>query len=201
MIRFLLLATLAAIFCIVFYLPSKLGPEAFARTMSEEVRVVEEVWGEDVADRVHARALSLQQASQGLIVEPPDSKRSAAPPNAVDSAIVRLLGSTYFRSIQSLLSLACYRLSCAFELAPALLAFLLAATVDGSVIRVVRSKELVAHSAERFSASLAAGFLLGLGVIISWFLPILIHPMWILAALLGMLFAMSRALANYHMLR
>jgi hypothetical protein len=78
---------------------------------------------------------------------------------------------------------------------------LFAVVLDGSVVRIVRSKELIAHSAERFSASLAAGILLGAGVVVAWFLPIQLHPMVVMTALLAMLFVMSRALANYHVLR
>jgi hypothetical protein len=203
MIRFLLLAALGAIFCIVFYIPSRVGPDELTRALLEEHAVVAELWGDDVEDGVHTRAVELQKATARLVLASPSSTppRTTVRGNAVDSAIVRLFGSTYFQSIDALLALASYRLSCAIELLPALLAFLVAATVDGSVVRTVRSKELVAHSAERYSASLATGLLLGLGVLVAWFLPIMLHPMWVLAALLGMLFALSRALANYHMLR
>lgn len=203
MIRGLFLTALVAIFCIVFYIPSKVAPEEFGEVWFDEHDAVSELWGEDVAERVDARARRLKTKSAAVLLDasPSSLTRAGLPANAVDSAIVRLFGATYFRSLDSVFVLASYRLSCAIELLPALLAFLIAAAIDGSVVRVVRSKELIAHSAERFSVSLAIGFLLGLGVVVAWFLPVVLHPMWVLAALLGMLFAMSRALANYHLFR
>jgi hypothetical protein len=211
MIRYIFIAAMSALLCIVLYIPSRVGPAEFMQVLRDEHALAGEVWGQEAADRILSRMLDLQQAS--AMATPASAVApvagTASGPGAVDAAMAaqvgqvgaRLFSNPYFRSIDSLFALVSYRLCAAFELLPVLTAFLFAVVLDGSVVRVVRSKELIAHSAERFSASLAAGILLGAGVVVAWFLPIQLHPMVVMAALLAMLFVMSRALANYHVLR
>jgi uncharacterized membrane protein YciS (DUF1049 family) len=211
MIRYIFIATMSALLCIVLYIPSRVGHAEFMQVLRDEHALAGEVWGQEAADRILSRMLDLQQApamaTPALAVALVAG--TASGPGAVDAAMAaqvgqvgaRLFSNPYFRSIDSLFALVSYRLCAAFELLPVLAVFLFAVVLDGSVVRVVRSKELIAHSAERFSASLAAGILLGAGVMVAWFLPIQLHPMVVMAALLAMLFVMSRALANYHVLR
>jgi len=73
--------------------------------------------------------------------------------------------------------------------------------VDGFVLRQVRAKEFVAHSAEKFGGSLIAAIVLGGMVAVCAFLPMQLHPMFFTLSLLAMLFALSRAIANYHVIR
>ena len=73
--------------------------------------------------------------------------------------------------------------------------------VDGFVLRQVRAKEFVAHSAEMFGGSLIVAIMLGGMVAVSAFLPMRLHPMFFTLSLLAMLFALSRAIANYHVIR
>lgn len=211
MIRYIFIGAMSAILCIVLYIPSKVAPSEFMQVLRDEHALAGELWGVDVADRILSRMLDLQQASAAVAPAsaPAPASGATGPTNAVDAAMAaqvgqvgaRLFGNPYFRSIDSLFALVSYRLCTALELLPVLAAFFLAVVIDGSVVRIVRSKEFVAHSAERFSASLAAGILLGAGVVVAWFLPFKLHPMVVMAALLIMLFVMSRALANYHVLR
>lgn len=211
MIRYIFIGAMSAILCIVLYIPSKVAPSEFMQVLRDEHALAGELWGQEVADRILSRMLVLQQASAAVAPasDPAPAAGVSAPANAVDAAMAaqvgqvgaRLFGNPYFRSIDSLFALVSFRLCAALELLPVLAAFLLAVVIDGSVVRIVRSKEFIAHSAERFSASLAAGILLGAGVVVAWFLPFKLHPMAVMAALLAMLFVMSRALANYHVLR
>lgn len=211
MIRYIFIGAMSAILCIVLYIPSKVAPGDFMQVLREEHALAEDLWGEEVADRILSRMLDLQQASAAVAPasDPAPATAASAPAHAVDAAMAaqvgqvgaRLFGNPYFRSIDSLFALVSFRLCAALELLPVLAAFFLAVVIDGSVVRIVRSKELIAHSAERFSACLAAGILLGAGVVVAWFLPFKLHPMTVMAALLAMLFVMSRALANYHVLR
>jgi hypothetical protein len=211
MIRYIFIAAMSAILCIVLYIPSRVAPGDFLQVLREEHALATELWGEDVADRIMSRMLELQQASPApsSSAAPLPTPGASAAANPVDAAMTahigqvgaRLFGNPYFRSIDSLFALVSYRLCAALELLPVLAAFFLAVTIDGAVVRIVRSKELIAHSAERFSASLAGGILLGAGVVVACFLPYRLHPMAVMAALLLMLFIMSRALANYHLLR
>jgi uncharacterized membrane protein YciS (DUF1049 family) len=211
MIRYIFIGAMSTILCIVLYIPSKVAPGDFMQVLRDEHALAEEIWGEEVADRILSRMLDLQQASAAVAPasDPVPAAAASAPAHAVDAAMAaqvgqvsaRLFGNPYFRSIDSLFALVSFRLCAALELLPVLAAFFLAVVIDGSVVRTVRSKELIAHSAERFSACLAAGILLGAGVAVAWFLPFKLHPMAVMAALLAMLFVMSRALANYHVLR
>lgn len=107
----------------------------------------------------------------------------------------------YFRWIDSLFALATYRLSAVIELLPLLAIFLLVMAVDGFVMRQLRAKEFVAHSAEMFGGSIIAAIMLGGMVGVSAFLPMQLHPMFFALSLLAMLFALSRAIANYHVIR
>jgi uncharacterized membrane protein YciS (DUF1049 family) len=212
MIRYIFIGAMSALLCIVLYIPSRVGPAEFMQVLRDEHALASEVWGQETADRILARMLDLQQASAMATpasAAAPAAELASAPGGAVDAAMAaqvgqvgtRLFSNPYFQSIDSLFALVSYRLCAALELLPVLAAFLFAVVLDGSVVRIVRSKELIAHSAERFSASLAAGILLGAGVVVAWFLPIQLHPMVVMAALLAMLFVTSRALANYHVLR
>ena len=66
---------------------------------------------------------------------------------------------------------------------------------------MVRSKEFIPHSAEMFGGSVVGGIALGSAVVVAWFLPYQLHPMLVVLALLAMLFVLSRAVANYHVMR
>jgi uncharacterized membrane protein YcaP (DUF421 family) len=68
------------------------------------------------------------------------------------------------------------------------------------VLRRVRAKEFVAHNAEMFGASVIVVIVLGSVVAVSAFLPIRLHPMFATLCLLGLLFVLSRAIANYHVI-
>ena len=52
-----------------------------------------------------------------------------------------------------------------------------------------------------FGGSVAGGIALGSAVVVAWFLPLQLHPMFVTLCLLAMLFVLSRALANYHVIR
>jgi len=211
MIRYIFIGAMSVILCIVLYIPSRVAPGEFLQVLRDEHALASELWGDEVANRILSRMLDLQQTSVSVTAAPPPLPTTGAsgPINAVDTAMAaqinqvstRLFGNPYFRSIDSLFALVIYRLCAAIELLPVLASFLLAVVIDGSVVRIVRSKELIPHSAERFSASLAAGILIGAGVVVAWFLPFRLHPMVVMTELLVMLFVVSRALANYHVQR
>ena len=207
MIRYVFIAAMLAILCIVLYIPSAVPPERFLDVLREEHAVMQRTWGPEIADRVLARMLDIQQATAAVSAPPPDGETSPATP--VDAAMTiqigqmstRLFGNPYFRSIDSLFALVTYRLSAALELLPLLCTFLVVVAIDGLVIRMVRSKEFISHSAEMFGGSVVGGIALGSAVVVSWFLPYKLNPMLVVLALLAMLFVLSRAIANYHVMR
>lgn len=199
MLRFIALAALFVVFAVGIYLPSRVPAETFIQVMREEHAQATDLWGEDAADRVLLRALMLQQAVASA--NPPPAEPETPGAKLFGRVTNRFFGNQYFESTWALFAMISFRLSSVFELAPLLLIFLVVASVDGWVVRKVRSKELVAPSAERFAASLASGLILLSSVIVAWLVPLQQHPMVILAVLLAMQFALSRALANYHLLR
>lgn len=207
MIRYVFIAAMLAILCIVLYIPSAVPPERFLDVLREEHAVMQRTWGPEIADRVLARMLDIQQATAAVSAPPPAGETSPATP--VDAAMTtqigqmstRLFGNPYFRSIDSLFALVTYRLSAALELLPLLGTFLLVVAIDGLVIRMVRSKEFISHSAEMFGGSVVGGIALGSAVVVAWFLPYKLNPMLVVLALLAMLFVLSRAIANYHVMR
>lgn len=208
MVRYVWIGAMLAILCIVLYIPSASPPERFTEVLRAEHAVTRDIWGPVVADRILRRTLDLQQGTPPLS-EPPAPTLQVGQQPAVDAAMaaqmtqmsMRLFGNPYFRSIDSLFALATYRLSAIIELLPLLTIFLVVVAVDGFVLRQVRAKEFVAHSAEMFGGSLIAAIVLGSMVVVSAFLPMRLHPMFFTLSLLSMLFALSRAIANYHVIR
>ena len=212
MIRGVFIAAMLAILCIVLYVPSAVPPERFLDVLRVEHQVVERTWGPEVSQRVLGRMLDLQEAN--VAVSTPPSLPGPGPvatraPGTVDTVMTtqisqmttRLFGNSYFRSIDALFALVTYRLAAVVELLPLLTTFLLVVLIDGFVVRTVRAREFLAHSAELFGASVVAGIALGSSVVIAWFLPYPLPPMAVILALLAMLFVLSRAVANYHVLR
>lgn len=228
MIRYIFIGAMTAVLCIVLYLPARYAPEEFMAVVRSEHNLCEEVWGTEVASQVLDRMLRLQQSAASISTPPPAAASAAFTPSsgtgaassssgasgasgasdAVSTAVAgqlgqvsaQLFGNAYFRSIDALFALVTYRMSCTFQLLPMLIVFLMAVSFDGLIVRKVRARELVAHSAEKYSASLGAAILVGAGVIVAWFLPWTVHPMALLGALLLMLYLLSRAVANYHLL-
>ena len=208
MVRYVWIAALLAILCIVLYIPSASPPERFIEVLRSEHAMNREVWGPVVADRILRRMLDMQQATPPLS-DPPAPSVQPVQQSAVDAAMaaqmsqmsMRLFGNPYFRSIDSVFALATYRVSAIIELLPLLFIFLFIVVIDGVVLRKVRAKEFVAHSAEMFGGSVIVAIALGSVVAVSAFLPVRLHPMFATLCLLAMLFVLSRAIANYHVIR
>jgi hypothetical protein len=200
--------TMLAILCIVLSIPSASPPERFTEVLRAEHAVTLDIWGPAVADRILRRMLDIQQGSPPLS-EPPAPMVLVGQQPAVDAAMsaqmtqmsMRLFGNPYFRSIDSLFALATYRLSAIIDLLSLLTIFLLVVAVDGFGLRQVRAKEFVAHSEEMFGGSLIAAIILGGMVAVAAFLPMRLHPMFFTLSLLAMFFALSRAIANHHVIR
>ena len=208
MLRIVWITALMAILCIILYLPSAFPPERFVEVLRAEHAVHREAWGLVVGDRILRRMLDMQQGTPPLS-EPPSATVQVGQMSAMDTAVaaqvsqmsVRLFGNPYFRSIDSLFALATYRLSAIIELMPLLSVFLGVVAIDGLVLRRVRAKEFVAHSAEMFGGSVIVAIVLGSVVAVSVFMPIRLHPMFATLCLLAMLFVLGRAIANYHVIR
>jgi len=205
MIRYVWIAALLAILCIVLYIPSAVPPDRFFEVLRAEHVVNRDVWGPAAADRILARMLELQQSATSLSEPPPPTVRvgdqpavNAAMAQQVSQMSMRLFGNAYFRSIDALFALAAFRVSELVELISLVFVFCLVVITDGWVVRKVRAREFRAHSAETFSASVIAAIAAGSAVVVACFVPFQLNPMFFTLTLLGALFLLSRAIANYH---
>ena len=204
MFRAIWIAALSVILCVVLYVPSVVPPERFVDTLRIEHEANLALWGHERALRLMNRLFEWQQWATPLSTVPPPTQIegqqgvNAAMAQEVSRMHQRLFGNAYFRSVDALVALASYRLLSVLELLPPLGLFVLVLGIDGFAMRAVRRKELVAHSAERFSAAVIAAILIGSAVVVSAFLPVSFSPVVVMAALLVMLFVLSRALVNYH---
>jgi hypothetical protein len=208
MLRYVWIGSLLTILSIVLYIPSVVPPERFLEVLKAEHALNSSVLGTVASDRILKRMLDMQERTQSVSAPPASTVNIGAQPAAdarmatqVGDMSKRLFANAYFRSIDTLFALASYRLSAFLENVPLLLVFFVIAAVDGFVVRAVRAREFVSQSAELFSASAMGAIVLFSGMAIAAFLPFSFHPTQVLAALVVMLFILSRAIANYHSVR
>jgi hypothetical protein len=206
MVRVIWIAALASLLGIVLYVPAIVPAERLVALLRAEEAAVRAAWGDERADRALARMLDMHGAARGRHVTEPVTAVAMTAANAALNAQIgqigaRLFANPYFKSIEALFSLATYRSSVLLEFAPLLAAFLFAVAADGLVVRVVRAREFIAHSAEIFGASAIAGIGFGALAVLCLFLPTPVDALLVVAALLAMLFCASRAIANYHYIR
>jgi hypothetical protein len=210
MLRWVWIAAMLSILCILLYIPSVVPPERILDVLRAEDSENRRLRGTEVADKILMRMLDMQQVTPPLSQPPKESTNEAGPAGTtVDTAVanqvgqmsMRLFGNPYFRSIDSLFALASYRLSSLIEALPLLAIFMALTFVDGMAVRAVRDKELVPHSAELFAASVVGAILLGSVAVVSAFLPVVLHPLFATLCVIAMLVVLSRAVANYHAFR
>lgn len=204
MIRFVSTASLVALLILVLYLPSAYPPQRFIGQMRMEHAMAVEFWGHDHAMRILSRMLDWQTVAKRASLVP--SPADAFVPNPVDLAVARqmadvnhrLFHNPYFRSIDTLLALATYRLSVLIEWLPSLLAFMLAALFDGFLVRIIKSKEFLQHNPEVFALHVCAAIMTACATILAFVLPVTLHPLVFSAAPFAIGVFASRALAHFH---
>jgi hypothetical protein len=205
MIRFASTTSLVVLLILVLYLPSAYPPERFIDQLRTEHVLTIEVLGDDHAMRILSRMLDWQSAAkQGSpIPTPPD----APAPTPVDLAVAkqmadvndRLFNNPYFRSIDTLLALATYRLSVLIEWLPALGVFILAALFDGFLLRIVKAKEFLQHNPELFALHVCATIMTACATVLTIVLPVTLHPLVFCAAPIAIGVFTSRAVADFHL--
>lgn len=204
MIRFVSTASLAALLALMLYLPSATPPERFLDQLRAEHALTAEVLGGDHATRILARMLDWQATAQQATPDP--SAADALAPTQVDLAVARqmadlnqrLFGNRYFRSIDTLLVLATYRLSVLIEWLPAELVFILAAMFDGFLVRIVKSKEFHQHDPEMFALHVCAAVMTTCTTVLALVLPVTLHPLVFSVVPIAIGGFVSRALADFH---
>lgn len=204
MIRFVSTASLLALLLLVLYLPSAYPPERFINQLRAEHTLNTAFWGRESGMRILSRMLDLQAAANQ--VTPVPTQANAAVPNPIDFAVgkqmsdvnARLFNNAYFRSIETLLALAAYRVAALLESLPFLLIFIAAALFDGFVLRIVKSKEFRRHNPEMFALYVCGTIVIACATVLAFVLPMTLTPLMLCIVPVAFCIFASRAVANFH---
>ena len=112
--------------------------------------------------------------------------------------IVLVSASVAPDAIIALLLLASFRLAMLLEWLPWLLAFPVAALVDGCLVRVVKAKEFLHHSPEMFALYACLAILTSCATVLAFVLPFTLHPLAVpcVPVVIGTL--MGTAIRDFH---
>lgn len=205
MIRFIAIASLLALLILVLYLPSAYPPERFMNQLRAEHALNADFWGREPAIRILSRMLELQAAAN-QVAPIPTHAATAAAPSPIDFAVgkqmsevnARLFNNAYFRSVETLLALASYRLSALVEPLPFLLIFMAAAVFDGFVLRIVKSKEFRRHEPEMFAVHVCGAIVTACATVLALVVPVTLPPPALPLVPVAVCLFASRAVANFH---
>ncbi len=93
---------------------------------------------------------------------------------------------------------ATYRFSTFVEWLPYLSVFVVAALLDGFIRRIVKSKEFLQHNPELFALHASLVILIACGTVVSFVLPVTVHPLLLALAPACIGIFGSLTVANYH---
>jgi len=159
--------------------------------------------GERAARRVLARTLDwLGQAAEATQdVAPPRSAPSDSLSARLNAATDALLNAPYAQAIRALGRLAVYRAAAVAEWLTLAVPLLLAAAIDGALMRTVTTRSFAHLSPVLFGIGLHGAIVLAVCMALALLLPIVLHPVFwgALVALLGV--ALRTAITNFHRLR
>jgi hypothetical protein len=204
LIRLVAVASLLAVLALVLYLPSAHPPERFLAQLRLEHAAAADAWGPVPAARMLERALGAQDAARppGFAPEPTGADAGSTLDTAVAREMTsvnrRLFDNSYFRAVEALLLLALFRLSAVVEWLPWLATFTLAALVDGTVVRAVRSREFGRHDPELFALAICGAILVACGTVVASVVPATVHPMLLPSAPLAISALAACAVASFH---
>ena len=204
MIRAVAVISLVLLLILVLYVPAVHPPERFLEQMRSEHQVAVEFWGAEPAYRMLDRAIRLQ--SNAAEASPLPALRDMPKSHGTNQAVAsemrsvnqRLFNNAYFRSVDALLMLASYRLSGLLEWLPWLIPLVLAASTDGSLLRVVRSKEFLLHDPEMFAVWCSLLIITGCATVVAFVLPVQMHPAMLAASPIAMTVLLGRAITHFH---
>ncbi len=199
MIRIVIICSLALTLSLALYLPSRYPAERFLQHLRSEHRFATEYWGEAVGFRIIDRVTSVVDVAtvSGTTTDNDDFARNPAGV-AMAEASHRLLGSSYFRSLEALFALATYRTFSLLEWLPWLVPLGLALVLDGAAARTIRSKEFVQHDPEFFALFICTAAILAAALLAGLLVPITLDPLIAPAGVVALLASLNRALASFH---
>lgn len=203
MIRAVTVLSLLALLVLVLYMPSAQPPERFIGQLRAEHAAALEIWGAAAATRMLDRALRMQDSTAA---GSPAAALSGVDSSGLQSAVAvelrtvnqRLFDNAYFRSVDALLLLASYRVASLLEWLPGLLAFALAAFVDGGLVRLVKAKEFRQHDPEMYALWSCLGIVTACAAMVSVVLPVTLPAYALPAAAIVLSLLFGKALASFH---
>jgi hypothetical protein len=204
LIRAVAIVSLVSLLILVFYLPAANPPERFLAQIREEQAAIANFWGEAPALRILDRALSLQVSAREVTPIPSaaDAPRTADIASAVAAEMAavnqRLFNNAYFRSIGALVLLASFRVATLLEWLPWVMAFAVAAVVDGALLRVIKAREFRQLNPEVFALYACAAILAVCGAVIGFVVPVRLHPAVIAGVPVVVGGLIGRAVGSFH---
>ncbi len=204
MIRFVSTVSLLVLLILVLYLPSVYPPDRFFDQVRIEHDLNVAFWEERHATRILTRMLDFHDIKKQVDPTSPlvGAQRPTAGSNPVATQMAqvtsRFFNNPYFRSIDSLLVLASYRVSALIEWLPVLLVFVAVVLLDGFLLRIIKSKEFLQHNPQVFSLYACATIATSCAAAIAFVLPITLNPVAIPVLPVVLSVFMSRAAANFH---
>ena len=204
MIRVITVAALTLLLIFVLYLPAANPPERFLAQIRIEHDLNASVWGEARAELILDRMLAMNRILSAA--SPVPTKDQAPRTDRMTEAVAqemarvnqRFFGNAYFRSIDTLLLLATFRLAALYEWLPVQAFVILAIVVDGFIVRILRSKEFKPHDPEWFALHAIAFVLLASASVVAFVVPLAISPLLLAMLPVTGAFFFSRVVANFH---
>lgn len=201
MIRGVWIVSLVVLLVLGLYVPASSGPERFLDLIRTEHRLNEQWWGQDTSMRIMDRMLDYQGSAAKLSeagASTGSTDVTGAIAGSLGNATQSLFKNAYFRSLDTLLALAAFRLSSLLEALPLGLVFMLVVLVDGFVCRAVKAKEFRHHSPEMYMVMICSAIVLASTMAMSLIVPVAVHPLLFAALPLLIGLCASRAVANFH---
>jgi Domain of unknown function (DUF4400) len=207
MLRAVAVLSLMALLILVLYMPSAHPPEHFLARLRDEHAAAAEFWGPAVATQLLDRAIRMQGAARDASLIPGSTKSADAPATAAVQAAVavelssvnqRLFNNAYSRSVDALLMLASHRLAAVVAWLPWLVVFLLAATIDGALVRVIKAREFRQHDPEMFALYAGLAIAVACASVLALVLPTSLHPLILPCAPVLIVVLLTQALGCFH---
>ncbi|MDY7574432.1 DUF4400 domain-containing protein [Actimicrobium sp. CCI2.3] len=206
--RYLVLGAALILTVIVLYLPAAHPPERFVAQLRQEHAINVAYWGVDPAHQILDRMLDWKAALGDASIAKTELKVQAVTDalSPVDRAVAgemakaanKLWHNAYFRSVETLMTLALYRVSVLMQWWPVGVLLAFALLFDGFVVRIVRSREFVQLNPEMFGLCLLVLIMTLSATLIAVVLPVTLHPLTLFVAVVVASLASRGIVANYH---
>jgi hypothetical protein len=204
MIRTVAVVSLVVLLVLGLYIPSVQTSAHVLDTLRQEHAETAAFWGEARAEQVLERALAMQAgaAAASPLREARNPPRSLGTNAAIAAEMAsvnqRLFHNAYFRSVDAVLMRASYRLTGLLQWLPWLLPLVVAAALDGALVRVVKAKEFRQHDPEMFALWCSVMIVTACGTVIACVLPGTLHPVTMAVVPVGMAGLLGLAVASFH---